>query len=59
VTLFAIAQFDAEDGTILTTPYQEVTIESDSEEPFQIESGLAPEHRQRIVDCTVVLSNVL
>ncbi|WP_254547361.1 hypothetical protein [Halomarina pelagica] len=59
VTLFAIAHFYTEDDTVLTTPYQEVTIEADGEEGFRIGTGLVAEQRDRITDCTVVLSNAL
>jgi|GEM_PF-6327859 len=59
VTVFAIAHLSTEDGTVLSTPYEEVTVEAGGEESFHIGSGLAQEHRERIADCSVVLSNAL
>lgn len=59
VTVFAIAHFYSSDGTVLTTPYEEVTIAAGGEESFHIGSGLSPDHRERITDCSVVLSNAL
>ncbi|QOS10423.1 uncharacterized protein HfgLR_01350 [Haloferax gibbonsii] len=59
VTVFAIAHLSTEDGTVLLTPYEEVTVEAGGEESFHIGSELAEKHRERIADCSVVLSNAL